>query len=144
MGGYATVNSSSISSIWMLVSYWRPLMLAYCELVPLLSLSPSNPGRSFTNQIGKTSINTSGSEPINQLPTSSSGTDQTVKSAYPESCQDHYYNEYHEGILEYLVDELKGFYTSEKEYIKSRMVFLSPLHNRCPLFTINLVVQVQL
>jgi hypothetical protein len=90
MGGYAIVNSSSISSIWMLVSYWCPLMLAYCELVPLLSLSPSNPGRSFTNQIRKTSINTTGSEPINQLPVSTSGTDQTVKSPYPESCQDHY------------------------------------------------------
>lgn len=89
-------------------------MLAYCGLVPPLSLSPTYPGISFTNLIGKTSINTTGSERINQRPTSTSGTDQTVKSPYPESCQDHYYNEYHEGILVYLVDELKGFYTSEK------------------------------
>jgi hypothetical protein len=95
MGGYATVNSSSISSIWMLVSYWRPLLLAYCEPVPLLSLSPSNAGGSFTNQIRKTSMKTTGSAPINQRPTSTSGTDQKVKSPYPESCQDHYYNEYH-------------------------------------------------
>jgi hypothetical protein len=142
MGGYATVNSSSISSIWMLVSYWRPLLLAYCEPVPLLSLSPSNAGGSFTNQIRKTSMKTTGSAPINQRPTSTSGTDQKVKPPYPESCQDHYYNEYHDGILEYLVDELKGVYTSEKEYTKSRMLFPSPLHNRCTLFTINLVVQV--
>jgi len=95
MGGYATVNSSSISSIWMLVSYWRPLLLAYCEPVPLLSLSASNAGGSFTNQIRKTSMKTTGSAPINQRPTSTSGTDQKVKSPYPESCRDHYYNEYH-------------------------------------------------